>query len=139
MRILTIVATIILINNLSACASKDSILPVPKEDMKTVYNRHMQNIGAGKLQESRSVLRRDMEVGDVELSDYVRTEKNQLDSKFKLLPNPTLYMFVAPHLATEDKVPVPGYVTEFKMWESDNYAMPGEVSDMSNGVEDKNQ
>lgn len=70
--------------------------------------------------------------GDVVLSDYVRTEKTQLESRFKTLPNPTMYMFVAPHLAADSQVPIPGYLTEFRMWERDHYALPGEISDMSN-------
>lgn len=136
MRILMTVLTVSLINVLSGCASKDSILPVPNDNMKTVYERHMQSVGKQKLQQSRSLLRRDMQEGDVDLSDYVRTEKNQLQSKFRFLPNPTMYMFVAPHLSTKDKVPVPGYITEFKMWEKDQYAMPGELSDLSSGKEE---
>lgn len=130
MRILTVVLTAISISLLSACATKDTMIPVPEEDMKTVYDKHMQGMGDGKLIDNRSMLRRPMLEGDVELSDYVRTEKNQLQARFKMIPNPTMYMFVAPHLATEDSVPIPGYITEFKMWEKDNYALPGEISDM---------
>lgn len=111
-------------------------MPVPNDNMQTVYERHMQSVGKQKLQQSRSFLRRDMQEGDIDLSDYVRTEKNQLQSKFRFLPNPTMYMFVAPHLSTKDKVPVPGYITEFKMWEKDQYAMPGELSDLSSGKEE---
>ena len=132
MRILTAVLPITLISLLGACATKDSIIPTPEHDMKTVYENHMQGIGDGKLFDTRSVLRRPMEVEDVDLSEYVRTEKNQLEAKFKTLPNPTMYMFVAPHLAADTNVPIPGYLTEFKMWESEHYAMPGEISDMNN-------
>ena len=133
MRILTVVLTITLISLLSACATKDSIIPVPEHDMKTVYERHMQGIGDGELYDKRSLVRRPMVEGDVELSEYVRTEKNQLEARFKMLPNPTMYMFVAPHLAADTQVPIPGYLTEFKMWERDHYALPGEISDMKNG------
>ena len=132
MRILNVVLTTTLISMLGACSSKDNIIPVPESDMKSVYENHMQGSGEGRLFDKRSLMRRPMIEGDVDLSQYVRTEKNQLESKFKLLPNPTMYMFVAPHLASEDQVPIPGYLTEFKMWESDNYAIPGENSDMSN-------
>jgi conjugative transfer region lipoprotein (TIGR03751 family) len=106
------------------------MLPVPEQNMKTVYNRHMQSNGDGVLFDERAVLRRPMIEDDVALSNYVRTEKNQLESKFKTLPNPTMYMFVAPHLAADTNVPIPGYLTEFKMWETEHYAMPGEISDM---------
>lgn len=132
MRILTVVLTATLISMLSACATKDAIIPVPEHDMKTVYDRHMQGIGDGQLYDKRSLVRRPMVEGDVALSDYVRTEKTQLEARFKMLPNPTMYMFVAPHLAADTQVPIPGYLTEFKMWERDHYALPGEVSDMNN-------
>ena len=131
MRILTVVLTITLISMLSACATKDSIIPVPEQNMTGVYNMHMQGIGTGELYDKRSLVQRPMIEGDVALSDYVRTEKNQLQARFKTLPNPTMYMFVAPHLATDMQVPIPGYLTEFKMWEQEHYALPGEVSDMN--------
>ena len=116
---------------LGACASKDTILPVPENNMREVYDMHMQGVGNGKLYDHRSVLRRPMADGDVQLSEYVRTAKTQLESQFKMLPNPTMFMFVAPHLATSSEVPIPGYITQFRMWEKDNYAMPGEISDLS--------
>lgn len=90
----------------------------------------MKGIGDGNLFDKRSVLRRPMIEEDVALSEYVRTEATQLEAKFKMLPNPTMYMFVAPHLASRSNVPIPGYLTEFKMWEGDHYALPGEVSDL---------
>lgn len=130
MRTLIGILILTLINILSGCASKDTMIPVPEHDMKHVYDTHMRGIGDGKLYDKRALLRRPMENGDVELSNYVRTEKTQLDSKFKSLPNPTMYMFVAPHLAGNSKVPIPGYLTEFKMWERDHYALPGEISDL---------
>lgn len=132
MRRIHIVLTVTLTSLLSSCATKDAVIPVPEHDMKEVYDRHMQGIGGGDLYDKRSLIRRPMVEGDVVLSDYVRTEKTQLESRFKTLPNPTMYMFVAPHLAADSQVPIPGYLTEFRMWERDHYALPGEISDMSN-------
>ena len=106
MRILTVVLTVTLISMLSACATKDSIIPVPEHDMKEVYNRHMQGIGDAELYDKRSLIRRPMVEGDVVLSDYVRTEKTQLEARFKTLPNPTMYMFVAPRF---HDVHIPGW------------------------------
>ena len=131
MRTLKAILSVTLISVLGGCATKDSMIPTPEHDMKTVYDMHMQGVGDGKLLDTRSLIRRPMMEEDVHLSDYVRTEKNMLESKFKRIPNPTLYMFVAPHLASRAQVPVPGYLTEFKMWEREHYAMPGETSDMN--------
>ncbi len=132
MRILVSILTATLISFIAGCANKDTIIPTPAQHMKTIYKNHTGGTGKGKLLDSRSVLRRPLENQDVSLSNYVRTEKNQLEAKFQLIPNPTLYMFVAPHLASASEVPIPGYLTEFKMWETDHYALPGEVSDMDN-------
>lgn len=134
---LIIALNIISISLLTACANKDTILPKPEHDMKTVYEMHMQGVGDGKLYDKRSTLRRPMHEADVQLSEYVRSEKNAIQSKFKMIPNPKMYMFVAPHLAAQSEVPIPGYLTEFKMWERDHYALPGEISDMSNGFGDR--
>jgi len=131
MRILIVVPTLILTNFLSGCATKDTLIPTPEQDMQAVYQQHMAGSGQGALYDQRSLVRRPMIEGDVVLSDYVRTEKDQLQARFKKIPNPSMFMFVAPHLASDANVPIPGYVTEFKMWPQDHYALPGEISDMT--------
>ena len=39
---------------------------------------------------------------------------------------PDLVMYVFPHLAGSDPVPVPGYTTVFPLYQRVQYAMPGE-------------
>ena len=51
-----------------------------------------------------------------------------LQQRFARVPNPDLVMVVYPHLA-KGRYPVPGYVTVFPMYESTEYAMPGEVAE----------
>lgn len=125
---LKLTATVLVLGVLAGCSSKDAMLPQPDQTMQDVYNTTMGSTGEGKLMDERSALRRSLTGSDVDYSGYVRTEANQLQSKFKLLPNPTLYMFVAPHLSTADGVPVPGYLTEFKLYTRDHYALPGEIN-----------
>ena len=36
-------------------------------------------------------------------------------------------MYVFPHLAGTERVPVPGYATTFPLYERIEYALPGEV------------
>ncbi len=105
--------------------------------MAEVYNMHMKTLGSGDLLDKRSLIRRNMIEGDYQLSDYVRTEKNHLATKFKRLPNPTLYMFVNAHLSTSAQVPIPAYLTEFQMWDRDHYALPGEIASMEGHYEGK--
>jgi len=52
----------------------------------------------------------------------------EMVQRFVRLPNPDLVMYVAPHLSGTARHPVPGYSTVFPMYESIEYALPGEVS-----------
>jgi hypothetical protein len=49
------------------------------------------------------------------------------DTSFHKLPNPELKMFVFPHLAGKDEVPIPGYYTAFNAYAQDHYALPNEI------------
>ncbi len=59
--------------------------------------------------------------------DYTRHSANEILGLFPRLPNPDLVMYVFPHLAGPESVPVPGYATTFPMYERVEYALPGEV------------
>jgi len=48
--------------------------------------------------------------------------------EFHKLPNPELHLYVFPHLAGQDQVPVPGYYTAFNAYEHDHYALPQETA-----------
>ncbi|MXY16912.1 MAG: TIGR03751 family conjugal transfer lipoprotein [Acidobacteria bacterium] len=59
---------------------------------------------------------------------YTRTAANELELLFPRLPNPDVYIHVVPHLATEERVPVPGYTTAVPLYERVEYALPGELA-----------
>lgn len=107
--------------------SKDAMIPKPDKNMRQVYTQHMGSGPTGNMMDERSALRRPILENEVDLAPYSRTESNQLSNNFKFLPNPVLVMYVAPHLATANEVPIPGYVTQFRMYERDHYAMPHEL------------
>ncbi|MCG9576703.1 hypothetical protein L1D14_10680 [Vibrio tubiashii] len=75
-------------------------------------------------------------------TDYERSEvdvytlHNSPRVNFQMLDNPTIYMYVPPKLSQRDRVPIPGYFTEFKLMERDEYALPGERN-LSNGEQYK--
>ena len=62
-----------------------------------------------------------------EASAYTRTARNELELLFPRLPNPDVYIHVLPHLATDARVPVPGYTTAVPLYERVEYALPGEL------------
>lgn len=65
---------------------------------------------------------------------YTRTAQNEIHRQFHRLPNPDLVMYVFPHLAGTDPVPVPGYSTVFPLYQRVQYAMPGRAWRTTDGL-----
>ena len=119
----------ILLISLAGCAgSKDTILPLDGASMKTIYTEHFNDIGMRDTMSVRKELKdRPTDADAADLGGYTRDAFNELDAHFPRLPNPTLVMYVFPHLAGAERVPVPGYATTFPMYRQVEYALPGEV------------
>ena len=119
---------IALISLIGCAGSKDSILPADGPSMKSLYDRHFNDIGLRDTRTVRNALKsRPLRADGADLAGYVRTAVNELDAHFPRLPNPTLVMYVFPHLVGEERLPVPGYATTFPMYRQLEYALPGEV------------
>tara|TARA_Y100001001_G_C7943699_1_gene286552 strand:- start:233 stop:631 length:399 start_codon:yes stop_codon:yes gene_type:complete len=58
--------------------------------------------------------------------------KGNINQTFPLLPNPEITLYVYPHLAGSEEVPVPGYTTAFFMYNKQHFALPGEVASKGN-------
>lgn len=122
---------------LTGCATrKDALLPHGSATMLDIWNEQTGG-AAGSAQTDRSLpqaraalrrpLTREEEASAVAASaSYTRTAENEIDREFKRLPDPDLVMYVFPHLAGTDPVPVPGYSTVFSFYRRVHYAMPGE-------------
>jgi conjugative transfer region lipoprotein (TIGR03751 family) len=125
----------------SCTTSKERLLPYGDRTMLDVWQQETAgNAGAGqtarqlldaRLLDARQALRRPL--SDTHLqsvvvaqSAYTRTAGNEVQRQFHRLPNPDLVMYVFPHLAGSDPVPVPGYSTVFPLYQRVQYAMPGE-------------
>ena len=115
---------------LGGCAStKEAVLPQDGPSMKAIYDAHLEEMAARDPQAVRGELgSRPLASGAAPLDGYTRDAYKEIETTFPRLPNPTLVMYVFPHLATEERVPVPGYATTFPMYERVEYALPGEVS-----------
>jgi len=115
--------------SLAGCAgTKDTILPADGPSMKTIYTEHFTDIGMhDTLSVRRELKARPLETDVADLAGYTRDAFNELDLHFPRLPNPTLVMYVFPHLAGVERVPVPGYATTFPMYQQVEYALPGEA------------
>ncbi|MEW8508371.1 MAG: TIGR03751 family conjugal transfer lipoprotein [Candidatus Thiodiazotropha sp.] len=121
---------------LAGCAStKDTVLPQDGPSMKAIYEGHVHEMNAENPQVIRGELgSRSIVSGDAALHGYTRDAFNEIDVLFPRLPNPTLVMYIFPHLAGEAGAPVPGYTTAFPMYEQVEYALPGEVRSHQGGI-----
>lgn len=125
-----IIATIAWISMaLAGCAStKESVLPQDGPSMKAIYEAHFEAMGADdSLSVRRALGNRPLGNDDSDLAGYSRTAHTELETIFQRLSNPTLVMYIFPHLAGAERVPVPGYATTFPLFERIEYALPGEV------------
>ena len=96
--------------------------------MQAIYDAHFSGMGAEDPMHVRHALgERPIGNDDTDLAGYSRSAHTELETIFPRLPNPTLVMYVFPHLAGAGRVPVPGYATTFTLYERVEYAMPGEV------------
>lgn len=122
---------------LGGCATtKDKLLPHGDRTMMDIWNQQTGGSAGGgqaarRLLDARQTLRRPLTTDDVQArlarnAAYTRTARNEIDRQFHRLPNPDLVMYVFPHLAGTDPVPVPGYTTVFPFYQRVQYAMPGE-------------
>ncbi len=114
---------------LAGCATnKEAVLPQDGPSMKAIYDSHFEQMGTNTVSAVRVELsRRPVDADSASLQGFSRDAYNELDITFPRLPNPVLVMFIFPHLATEERVPIPGYSTTFPMYERIEYSLPGEV------------
>lgn len=122
---------------LAGCAgTKDSVLPQHGPSMATIYQSHLSKMNAQQPKTQRRELgHRPIHTGVADLHGYTRDAFNEIDILFPRLPNPTLVMYVFPHLVGASHAPVPGYATAFSMYEQVEYALPGEVPSMRLGTQ----
>lgn len=135
------------ISLLAACASKDKVLPQDGPTMLDIYYGHFegrpptpetaaaQESGAGApgalrqraLGVARDRLALREEGNGIELAGYTRSVETETRALFPTLPNPQIVLYVYPHLAGPERLPVPGYSTAFGLYPRTEYSLPGET------------
>jgi conjugative transfer region lipoprotein (TIGR03751 family) len=117
---------LILINLVTACASNpnpdERPLPQTGKTMTQIYQEQMlkgQNTSEIPLSDinQRAVI--------TDRHSTSLTSNNALNVTFKRVPNPSLTLFVYPHLKSD--MPIPGYSTGLSLYEKNHYALPGET------------
>jgi conjugative transfer region lipoprotein (TIGR03751 family) len=128
----------VLISGCSIFSDKDSILPQEGLTMQEVYRghfagdtlhaaRHNDDDDDAPQQPIIQFGQRPIHADSVDLKDYTRSAANDIETRFVRLPNPTLALYVFPHLGADQQYPVPGYSTLFPLYKQVYYALPGEL------------
>jgi conjugative transfer region lipoprotein (TIGR03751 family) len=118
-----------LITTLSGCTTtNEKLLSHNGNTMRDVWDRQTVGGASQQLMEARLSLRRPLTLDEESntQASYTRTAQSEIYRQFQRLPNPDLVMYVFPHLAGSDPVPVPGYSTVFPLYQRVQYALPGE-------------
>ncbi|MEW8139164.1 MAG: TIGR03751 family conjugal transfer lipoprotein [Candidatus Thiodiazotropha endolucinida] len=140
LRINLVIASISLFGLLVGCSSTSpNVVPSTGPDTLDVYQNHVAGIktppvasegerqaAVGDKKTSPKTMR---QVGhaDRDLAGYTRDANNEISLTFPRLPNPELIIYVFPHMSPKGH-PIPGYTTSIRMYEKDEYALPGEVA-----------
>ena len=128
-RILIYLLPILLISVAGCAGSKDTVLPDDGRTIERIYEEHFSDIGLNGTLAAREALNsRQVLSHGQDLSGFVREAYKELDRHFPRLPNPTLVMYVFPHLSGTERVPIPGYATTFTLYRHVEYALPGETN-----------
>ncbi|WP_397458521.1 TIGR03751 family conjugal transfer lipoprotein [Pseudomonas asplenii] len=114
--------------------NQEELLPHGESTMLDIWEQQTDGRTDGgpsvrRLLDARQTLRRPLEDSTplfVDQAIYTRTAQSEIYRQFQRLPNPDLVMYVFPHLAGSDPVPVPGYSTVFPLHQRVHYALPGE-------------
>lgn len=106
---------------LAACSSNKTWDKGDGVTMAQVYETQMQQSNQNTLANTRMTLTGIPTASDPNIGITVATNNN-----FMLLPNPTISLYVYPHLVNGN-IPVPGYTTQFTLYNEVHYALPGEV------------
>ncbi len=140
-------SVVLMVSLLSGCATgdKESILPQDGPTMKEVYQRHFSRASGDANQSvlTPSIKRYRPDVLPSEQQEqvqnqnqnqnqnpsstpYTQSARQTLQQQFPRLKNPTLILYVFPHLSRDGHHPVPGYATGFSFYETIEFALPGE-------------
>jgi len=115
---------------LAGCATRGDAIPPDGSSMLQIYEEAMHQSQGETLDQARQQIKSDVLLptnNQKNNSELTRTTENEINNLFPQLPNPTLMMYVYPHFAGDEQLPVPGYSTAFPLYDKVYYAMPGEV------------
>ncbi len=119
-RLHLIIISLINVLVLSGCGSS-VVIPDTGPEILDVYESHVSETNV------QPRMFRTLRNDRADLAAYTRSAANEIDLIFPVLPNPEIVLYIYPHLSPKNR-PIPGYSTVLRMYEKDEYAMPGEIT-----------
>ena len=116
--------TLALTSALAGCTDKQAVLPPQAPTIEAIYAEHFRGNTGLDLELARDMQKRPPDAHPGFRPAGAATDA--IEARFARLANPVLILYVYPHLAEAERVPVPGYFTVFPLYERTEYAAPGE-------------
>lgn len=108
---------------LAGCStSKEKIFKDDMPTMKAVYEEKFNNLYVNE----KPQIERELEEEGSQSNEPVVSAYAKLHEQFPKAPNPTMLMYIFPHL-TQAGTPVPGYNTYFKLYETDHFTLSNSI------------
>ncbi len=115
MRMTIILILAVSLISLSACSSlSGNVVPEKGPTMEQVYD-------------SMETADPEEKIKSHQANTQAALPLNVKNSSFHKVLNPELKMYVYPHLAGKDELPVPGYYTAFNAYTQDHYVLSNEL------------
>ena len=119
-------ASVLVLATVTACTAyqpRETIFNPNAPTMKSIYNSASS---AQQNTHQQALISDNPNAGEGSLRSYTRDATREAQQLFPKIPNPTLVMYVFPHLSA-GQVPVPGFSTPFTVYTTTHYALPGEL------------
>lgn len=111
MRIITMMMLLMGLINLVGCQHMaGNVVPQKGPTMETVYDSMEEKPPKIKTKKSKPV------------------KPKKENHVYQKISNPELKMYIYPHLAGKEELPVPGYYTVFNAYTRDHYVLPSEMT-----------
>lgn len=129
-----IMLPVALISLLTGCASQgETVYNQQTPTMSQIYQMANNSNEQDSLTAIRGVVADGSSDNRANYAGFTQASSKQaLNKTFPLLPDDEITMYVYPHLAGSDEVPVPGYTTAFFLYDKPHFALPGEVATTGN-------
>jgi len=114
--------------SLGACSSMGNVVPRSGPTMEQIYDGMGDSHSSSHSPRASSVQPEKLSAIRQRLKGRVAMQhgavaQNAAQREFKKLPNPGLAVYIYPHFAGRDQVPVPGYYTEISGFDRNHYVL----------------